>query len=363
MNKTICVIMAGGKGERFWPLSRLKRPKQLLPISGDSPMIVETVSRISPIIPSEDVFVITNQIQKEPIEKLLPNVPIENIIGEPMGRNTAPCLAFAAFLTSIKYGDDTVMVILSADHYIKKNEDFCNILQSASQRASESDVLITIGLAPNRPDTGYGYIEVGEEMGKSRGNTLYKVNRFLEKPDIQTAEQFLEKGNYLWNSGMFVWRTETILKAFKKYQPDMYNIMEKHRADIEKGDFIRVLENCYPKMDRISIDYAIMEKAPNVEVIPADIGWDDVGSWLVLERLHQSDENGNITLLPNLSLDTTNTIIAGEVKNKIIATLGINNLVIVDTPDALLVASKDKLDDIKKLVKHLERSDETKNLT
>lgn len=365
MNKPVVLIMAGGKGERFWPLSRLKRPKQLLPITGGEPMIVETINRILPLTSPDEIFIITNKVQRDPIIELLPDIPPENIIGEPVGKNTAPCIGFAAALTYFKYGKDKPMIVLSADNHVQKTDIYREILKSAVARAEKEEALLTLGITPSRPDTGYGYIEMGEKVDNIEGKPIHNVNQFLEKPDLDTAKDFVAKGNYYWNSGMFIWRCGVVLEEFKKSLPQSYKILMDQENLLKEGKMDQAMEAAYPKVDAISIDFGIMEHAKKVEVIPTDVGWDDVGAWPVLERLHKADKDGNISLNPTLVYQTENCIFAGEGGENppLIVSLGVKDLVVVQTSDAILIAHKDKLDDIKKVVKDLGEKEEYKQLT
>ncbi len=345
--KTYAIIMAGGVGSRFWPRSREKMPKQLLRIFGENTMIQDTVHRINKIVPVEKTFIVTNRNQKDEIKKQLPQLPAENIIVEPFGRNTAACIGLASIIIN-NFNSDAVTVVLPADHIIRDVDAFIDIMKSAIQFAYESKGLITIGIQPTRPETGYGYIQREE---KEIEKNIFKVKTFAEKPNYQTAEKFLESGDFLWNSGMFIWRVDVILEEIKKHMPDLYEGLEKLQKHLMKDDFQRQLELVYGMLRSISIDYGVMEKSDRVYVMRSTFGWSDVGSWEEVYQLSHKDDNGNCIKGNCFIDDVKNSYIFSE--DKFTAVLGLENIIIINSDDALLVASRTHSQDVRKVVDYL----------
>ena len=348
--KTTCVIMAGGKGERFWPRSRINLPKQFINISGSKSMIQQTIDRLVAFIPYEQIFIITNELYAEIIKAQVPSLPTENIIIEPIGRNTAPCVGLASVLIEEKYPDSS-MIVLPSDHIIRNEHEFENLLKTAVEMSEEGDKLITLGVSPTYPETGYGYIESTDEVIEKNNFRIFKVKKFTEKPDMDTASKFLQAGNYYWNSGIFVWRTAVIRECIRKFIPEMHDLLEAMKAAFVTNDREAVIKSEFHKMPEVSIDYGIMEQADNIHIIPCSLGWDDVGSWTALDRINEQDDNGNVIKGSVLSIDTKKCII--ESNGKLIATLGIEDLIVVETEDVILICSKDKSQDIKSLIKEL----------
>ena len=349
--KVVAVIMAGGKGERFWPRSRRNMPKQFLSLTDDGKTMIQlTVERIKPLVEIDDVFIVTNKDYKTLVKEQLPNLPEENIILEPMAKNTAPCIGLASMYIKKKY-EDAVMVVLPSDHLIKFNSMFINTLKDAAETAEEGNNIVTIGITPNYPETGYGYINFGDEKPNAKNNDVYIVERFVEKPNIEKAKEYLLSGKYLWNSGMFVWKASTILAQFEKFLPETYEGLLKIEEAIGTEDMEQVLESEFSKFKSESIDYGIMEKAKDIYTIPGNFGWDDVGSWLALERFNRTNDSGNVVSGNVISIDTKNSIIQGS--DKLIATVGVDNLIVVDTEDALLICKKESAQDIKRVLENL----------
>jgi len=360
----VAVLMAGGKGERFWPLSRILRPKQLLSLfeekesggegKGSSPersrtMIEITVDRIRPLIPPERILVVTAAHLVDAIQRLLPDVPPENVIGEPMGRDTAPCIALAGKIVETRWGEDSVLFVSGADYRIGKPERFREIVTETAKFAAEGGRIVTLGLAPSRPDTGYGYIERGETPVIEQDNvSIYPVESFREKPVEKTAKEYCATGRFYWNSGMSLWTAATVRKNIEVYAPGIASGLEGIEEGITEQHLEPTLEQVYPELPKVSIDYAVMEKAENVYVTPADIDWDDVGSWLALERHRGRDAAGNVVTVPHIAIDTKNCVITGE--GGLVATLGVENLLIVRAGDVVLVADKSRDQEIKRLV-------------
>lgn len=347
--KIVAVIMAGGKGERFWPKSRSNRPKQFLSLTADGEtMIQKTVSRLSPLVAAEDIFIVTNRKYAQLVEQQLPGISKENVIFEPVSRNTAPCIALAAGIIRKKYDGDAVMLVLPSDHFIKFDALYLDTLKSAVRKAEQGDNLVTIGISPTYPETGYGYINFSTELS---GDGAYKVVRFVEKPGIDAAKQYVNSGEYLWNSGMFVWKASSILKNIGKFLPDVYSKAEQISGTYGTDRFVEELNAVFPTMQSESIDFGVMERAEDIYTIPGSFGWDDVGNWLVLERINPTNDYGNIVSGDVITIDTKNSIISGG--KKLIAAVGVENLVVVDTEDALLICTKSSTQDVKKVTETL----------
>ena len=347
VKKTV-LIMAGGRGERFWPKSRVNMPKQFLSLTNDGKTMIQmTVERILPLVEMEDIFVVTNQSYKGLVREQLPELPEENILCEPEGRNTAPCIGLGAVHMAKKYGD-AVMIVLPSDHLIKYNAIFLNTLTEACQVAERGENLVTLGITPDAPETGYGYIKLRMDKGQGR---VFEVERFVEKPDLETAKAYLASEQYLWNSGMFIWKVSTILDNLKEYVPETYEGLQRIGAAIGTPDAQNVLETEFRAFRSESIDYGVMEKAKNIYILTGAFGWDDVGSWLAVGRINKVNEFGNVLIGNTVTVDTTNCIIQGG--GKLIATVGLKDTVIVDTEDALLVCEKNHAGDIKKVLENL----------
>lgn len=356
MKKT-ALIMAGGRGERFWPKSRKRMPKQFLSLTDDGKtMIQHTVERILPMVDMEDIYIVTNRDYKPLVQEQLPDIPQENILCEPVGRNTAPCIGLGAVHIARKY-EDAVMFVLPSDHLIKYNTIFQKTLADAADVAEQGENLVTLGITPDYPETGYGYIKFNPEETLGRA---FAVDRFVEKPDLETAKGYLATEQYLWNSGMFIWKVSTILKNLEKYLPETYTGLQKIQQAIGTEDERSVLEHEFEAFRSESIDYGIMEKAQNIYILSGSFGWDDVGSWLAVERIRQSNEFGNVITGNAITVDTKNTIIQGD--KKLIATVGIENLIVVDTEDALLICEKDSAGNIKKVLENLKICNRTEYL-
>ncbi|MDY4819071.1 MAG: mannose-1-phosphate guanylyltransferase [Bacilli bacterium] len=328
--KTIALIMAGGKGERFYPASRNLLPKQFLSLGADNEtMIQKTVNRIRDLVSPQDIFVLTNKNYLSLVKEQLKDVPTENIVLEPLSKNTAPAIELGVEIAKRKY-DDAKVIVLPSDHIIKDEVEFRRILKMATQFVENKESILTIGIKPTEPNDGYGYIKISDSQ------EISKVVEFKEKPTIEVAKQYVESGNYLWNAGMFIFTIKSIDNAFKKYMSNQHKLLTES------------LDN-FPKVESISIDYGIMEKADNVYCIKGDFAWDDVGSWNALKRINGEDENQNTILNDKTVLvNSTNVTIKGTNK-KLITGVGLKDIVIVETDDVILVANKNELSDIKKL--------------
>jgi mannose-1-phosphate guanylyltransferase len=341
----IPVIMAGGSGKRFWPLSRQSNPKQFLSITSEMSMIQMTVDRMKDKVAMENIYIVTAASQKELVQKHLPALPEENIILEPQGMNTAPALALSAIYLLRKHSPDDKMLVLAADHVIKDVPGFLDSLEPADT-ASNDNNLVTFGIKPSFPSTGYGYIESGEKLEYGE-----VVNSFKEKPDEETAEEFFNSGNYYWNSGMFMWKLETILSAFKEYLPKVNTLLNDISNQWKKEGINADISELYTKMPRIPIDIGIMEQADKRVVIPVDYGWSDVGGWKALSEITPADKNGNYTKKDSEILNSKNNYVYSD---KFIAMIDVDNLVVVETPDAILISNKDSSEKVKDIVTSLE---------
>jgi mannose-1-phosphate guanylyltransferase len=347
MMDIFAVIMAGGVGARFWPRSKEKSPKQLLQIFGENTMIQDTVKRLEGIVKKENIFIITNKLQKEEIINQLPEISPENIIEEPFGRNTAACIGLASVLIQ-KKSTEAVTFVLPADHIIKNIPAYHNTLMSAANFAFQSKGLVTIGISPSRPETGYGYIQIDERSIKEN---IYKVYTFAEKPNYATAVRFLESGDFLWNSGMFIWRVDAILGEIKVHLPDLYEGLLKIQNDICTPDYEKTVVNVYGQLRNISIDYGIMEKSQKVYLTKGEFSWSDVGSWEEVYQLSEKDDDGNVKIGKIFSEMTLDSYIYSP--EKFTAVIGVENLIIINTKDSLLICRRDQAQNVKKVVDHL----------
>jgi len=347
------VIMAGGKGTRFWPKSREKMPKHLLDIVCERTIIQETVDRIAPLIPVENILIVTGLSHAEELMKQVPQIPAENIIIEPIGRNTAPCIGLAALHIKRKSPND-VMVVLPADHLINDSARFRQLLSCADKIASRGDYLLTIGITPAFPETGYGYIEQGKLHDTVKGENIYEVKSIREKPALKQAKSFLEKGGFYWNSGMFVWRVDAILHAIEMWLPDIHKGLLRIEDSLGTNRENEMVEHVYREIKPISIDYGVMEKADNVLLIKGDFGWSDVGSWDTLWEVSNKDGNGNSVHGKGLfvGVEARNSLIHSS--RKLIALVGVEDLVVVETEDALLICKRGSSQDVKKMVETLQ---------
>jgi mannose-1-phosphate guanylyltransferase len=343
------IILAGGSGTRFWPLSRRKNPKQLLELFGRGTMVEQSVARIAPCIPAERIYVFTNEILKARIRRLLPQIPADQIVAEPVGRNTAPTIGLAGHEV-LSRDPEGIMIVLPSDHVISKPAAFRQIMREACGWASGAGRTVVLGLKPTGPETGYGYVRIGDLAGKLGHCEIYGVRNFTEKPPLKTARRYVASGKYLWNGGMFIWRADTVLESFAKHQPTMSQTLRKLA---EAGGFrnAAAFRRLFPKLESISIDFGIMEKISGVFAVPADIGWNDVGSWSVVYNLNDKDPEGNVLPRNSFSLNSRGNLVRSE--EKFVATVGVQNLVIVETPDALLVCTRDAAQDVGKIVKEL----------
>jgi mannose-1-phosphate guanylyltransferase len=349
------VIMAGGSGTRFWPKSRRNRPKQLLTLHGESSMLQQTVERIAPLVAPDRTWIITGSDQAAAVRAQLPDLPAHNVVAEPCPRDTAACVGLAASIIA-KQDPDGTMIVLPADHVIRPAEKFQATVKAAlGVVEADPTAFVTFGIKPTRPETGYGYIERGESLGSPDGIALHKVVQFREKPDRATAERFLAEGRFAWNAGIFVWKARAILDALAIHRPRLAEALDRVRAALGTSDEAQVIAREYPSMEKVPIDKAVMEKAPNVRVLEVVYDWNDVGDWRALTELVAPDANGNTIQGKVMPVETTGSIIVSD-DGGLIATLGVEDLVIVQALGATLVARKDQLDKLKSLVEGLEKA-------
>jgi len=361
MSNRYIIIMAGGRGERFWPQSRLARPKHLQPIVGDKTMLAQTVDRVAALVPPENLIVITNAEQRAIILEDLPQLTPEQVVGEPVGRDTAAAVGLATVLIKAKDPNATY-AILPADHVIHDGGAYRTVLDRAFTAAEQTDSLVTIGIKPTEPATGYGYIQVGESQSEIDGVPVYNVQRFVEKPTLETAQSYVESGEYFWNAGMFIWKVGVIDQALKIHTPVLYEGLQRISSGLAAGDSLEALMGTvYPTLEKISVDFAIMEKASNVTMVESAFDWDDVGAWPAIERHYPKDEAGNVAKGTAVFAESTNNIVVSE-NGHLTAIIGVEDLIIVHTADATLVCHKDKAQEIKAIVKQLGGDENFKHL-
>ncbi|HEV2175760.1 MAG TPA: mannose-1-phosphate guanylyltransferase [Terriglobia bacterium] len=346
------VIMAGGSGTRFWPLSRRQRPKQLLELFGKGTLLAQTAARIRPLVPPERTYVFTNELLRDAIRRSLPEVPRRQIVAEPAARNTAPSLALAAH-EILRRDPDGIMLALPSDHIIRKPARFLKVLRAGCKVASVEGHSVIVGLKPTEANTGYGYVRLGKIKRRLDGSEVYRVAKFIEKPKARAAARYLASGNYLWNGGMFIWRASTLLGNLRRYQPKMARGLERiARAGCATSP--ATLRKLYPRLEKISIDYALMQKMRSgVYALAADIGWSDVGSWSVVYDLSPKNGKGNVRPARSLCLDARRNMIVAH--RKFVVAVGVEDLVIVETEDALLVCARDKSQEVGKAVQELDQ--------
>ncbi len=349
VSEMLVVVMAGGSGTRLWPRSRQNRPKQFLDLIGERTMLQQTLDRISPLVPWHDIYIVTAREYAPLVEEQAKEVPPQNVILEPSGRNTAPCVALAAIHLA-RRGRDEPIVVLPADHYVGKPQELRRILQAAAKVAKRG-FLVTLGIVPGWPETGYGYIKRGGKMDDVDGIPVYRVDRFTEKPNLQTAQRYLSSGGYYWNSGMFVWTANTILSEIATHMPELYDQIMRVDTVLGTEREWETLTCVWERVQPQSIDYGVLERSRNTVVMPADIDWSDVGDWAALTSILSCDELGNTVHSDHLGIDTKNTLVFGS--GRLIATIGLDGMIVVDTGDALLICPKERAQQVKDLVDRL----------
>ncbi len=349
MSSWYALIMAGGGGTRLWPLSRRSRPKQALTLVGERTMFEHAVDRIASLFQPEEIFVVTGEEHLESLLLQAPELPRANFLLEPVGQGTAPAIGLGA--VHLRRRDpQAVMVVLTADHFIRDVERFRRVLTAAAEVA-EKGHLVTLGITPSFPSTGFGYIQQGEQLYEVDGFAVFRALRFTEKPSPETAFQMVESGLYTWNSGMFIWRVDRILEEFARQMPDLYDVLMQVDAVLDTPAYEMTLRRLWPELSPQSIDYGVMEGARDVVVIPVDIGWSDVGNWSSMREILPADADGNVVVGEHVGMDTRDTIVFGG--RRLIATIGLENMIIVDTDDALLICPVDREQDVREMVRRL----------
>ena len=354
------VIVAGGRGTRLWPASRKTNPKQVKPFVGDETMLQKTYARICQIVPPERVLVVTNVDYKEEISGQLPDLADSQFILEPEARNTAPAVGLAAAVLA-KRDPEATMLNVWSDHYIRNEDEYKKMVLLADEALKTyPQYLIDVVAKPEYAATGYGYLEAGDELTKQGSVAIYKAARFVEKPDLPTAQQYLSAGKYFWNTAIFVWKAKTLLELYRQFAPEMYEGLIKIRSAWDTPEQSAVMQEIFPTLDKISIDYAIFEKAPDIALIPTDLGWRDVGSWQAVYDVLAEIGGGQSVVQQGkvIAIDTKDALIFNENKDKLVAVVGLKDVVVVDTPDALLVMKKSQDQDVKKIVEQIEREEE-----
>ena len=345
------VIMAGGKGARFWPRSRERMPKHLLDIQGERTIIRETVDRIRPLVPPERTLIVTGRSHAAELIRRFPEIPAENILIEPVGRNTAPCIGLAA-LHIQKRVPDAVMLVLPSDHRIGDEIEFRRILDEAGKVAAGGSALVTIGIRPTGPETGYGYIEQGDPFPTGGDGEIRRVRSIREKPPVEQAGEFLRQGRFLWNSGMFVWKASTILGAIKRFLPELHAGLLQIREALGTEREEEIVGEVYAAQKAVSIDYGVMETAEDVLVLPGNFGWSDLGSWDALWDVSGKDENGNVAQGSLIGIDAGDCLVHSP--GKLVALVGVRDLLVVETDGALLICRRGRSQDVRKVVEILD---------
>ena len=340
------LIMAGGKGTRFWPLSTEEKPKQFLNLIGNETMIQMTINRIKPIIPIERIFVCTGEMYVDLVKGQLPELPERNIIVEPEGRNTTPCIALSALVIN-RYYKNSTMVVLPSDHLINDEEEFRRIILEADNFIENNNsAIITLGMEPSRAETGYGYIKCSEIKTKSLEKEVIKVERFVEKPNKELAEEYVSSGNYLWNGGMFIWKVENILNEISKYSPNTYEALHSIK-DVEEEQLQDLINKEYRNIEAISIDYSVLEKSKDVYVIPSDFGWDDIGSWEAVERYTEKDNLGNVLIGRATSLKGNNNLLVSS--NHRVIVEGLSDIYVIENDGKIIIGKKSNVVNVSEL--------------
>jgi mannose-1-phosphate guanylyltransferase len=356
------VIMAGGVGARFWPKGTTKIPKQFLRIANDSETLIQQAyKRLEGLFHDSKIFIVTNTLYKNEVRKQLPRIPDENIICEPMGRNTAPCIGLACLYVN-RFNPRANVLVVAADHLIDDVTEFHRIIKIGLQFSGDNGGIVTLGIHPDSPETGYGYIQYDSDIVSDveieyKGNTItekvYKVKTFAEKPNLDVAKAFLHSGDFLWNSGMFIFRTDTMMEELKRFMPDLYESLERLSLSLLSNDFPKHLEYEYSKMKSISIDYGIMEKAEDVYIIRSNFGWNDVGAWDEVYNIKEKNGEGNVKQGRTVTIDTKNCLIIND--QKMVATIGVEDLLIINTDNGLLICKRGEAQKVKEVVDYLRR--------
>ncbi|NCB07383.1 MAG: mannose-1-phosphate guanylyltransferase [Bacteroidia bacterium] len=359
MKKIFCLIMAGGSGTRFWPRSRTARPKQFLPIFGEDSLIQSTIQRFSVFTKPENIYIVSNKSQAGILEAQTPVLPRENLIYEPVGKNTLPCIGLAAMFAE-KVDRDGIMVVSPSDHLIKNDELFRDTVLAAVDIAEKRNGIVTIGISPTYPATGYGYVKTSEDITGDKNIRQFKVERFVEKPNEIKASEYLKQGGFYWNSGLFVFKISVFLDAVKEFAPELYADLRKIQAQLGSPSFEQTLDTIYRAVQSISVDYGIMEYARNIYLVEGNFDWNDLGSWESVYQCSEKDAAGNVSSGEAIFLDSQNSYIHAE--KGIVAVVALDNVVVVQDGNAVLVCRRDKTEDVKKIVDQLKSDNKNQYL-
>ncbi len=352
MSNNYCLIMAGGSGTRFWPRSRVKKPKQYLSLFGDQSLIQESVQRFASFIPEESIYVVSAKSQQAVLESQTTNLPKANLIYEPVGKNTLPAIGLAALFIAEK-DPDGILVVSPSDHLIQNNELFQQTIESAAKIANEKDGIVTIGITPKFPATGYGYVQTAAEVKIGQSIRSFEVQKFVEKPNVEVATGYLKSGGFFWNSGIFVFKVSVFLESVRKYAPELYSDLMRIKEHIDTDHYEEALDRIYREVQSISIDYGILEKADNVFLVQGDFIWNDLGSWEEVYKYDQKDENENAKTGEVVFLDTKNSYVYAP--NSLVAIVGMDDVIVVQEGDTILVCKRDRAEDIKSVVGEITR--------
>ncbi len=350
MEKIYTLIMAGGSGTRFWPRSRFAKPKQYLNMFGDESLLQSTLERFKTFTETENIFIVSSKSQADALESQATELPKENLIYEPVGKNTLPCIGLAAMFAE-KDNPDGIMVVSPSDHLIRDHVTFRDTVKAAAKIADEKNGIVTIGIPPNYPATGYGYVKTAEDITSNERIKQFKVKRFVEKPNLENAKKYLDDGGYYWNSGLFIFKVSVFLEAVKEFAPDLYKDLQRIQQDIGKPSFNQTLDTIYRAVESISVDYGIMEHAKNIYLVEGNFDWNDLGSWESVYLEEKKDEKGNAAKGEAVFLDSSNSYVYSE--DEIVALVGLDDVVVVRDGNATLVCKRDKVQDVKKIVEQL----------
>lgn len=359
MEKLYTLIMAGGSGTRFWPRSRVAKPKQYLELFGDESLLQSTIKRFETFTDTGNIYIVSSKQQVEVLENQTPQLPKENLIYEPVGKNTLPCIGLAAMFAE-KENPDGIMVVSPSDHLIKNKELFRDTVMAAAKIAEERDGIVTIGITPVYPATGYGYVQTAQEITGNEKIKQFKVERFVEKPDEPTATEYLKDGGFYWNSGLFIFKISVFLEAVKKFAPDLYSDLRKIQADLGNPSFEKTLDTIYRAVESISVDYGIMEHAKNIYLVEGNFDWNDLGSWESVYQVDEKDENGNAANGETILIDSKNSYVYSD--EGLVALVGMEDAVVVKHGNTTLVCKRDKTEEVKKIVEQLKSGDKIQYL-